>query len=387
MFSRNPFRKVLLLFLSGVLLTPGWVNPERFLGQSAAQISELPNEELLSRAERAFLMRNFLASERYYRELNSRLQHLFSDLKPSDQHEQIEIEEELILAPFGLGHSLIYLHRYSEALEILEKGIRTYPDWASNHSSLLFFQDPLFTGPVLSDLEKQMKASDDPVPWLLDGYIQFFSANFDEAVKSFSHVQERQKDNFLANYFLGQVQLAKDSDPALSLENFKIENSGTMSVDELIKYGSLFFKKSDYEMAAHLFKNAIEKKKDTPVVHIAYGDSLFALGRFEEAAEAIVRGLEIYPKYAERQINRRDFYGDPSDFDVQLQNLEAYVHNNPSNYNARFLLGYNYFFIQAYDKADEQLQAVLTNRFLHSSARYLHNLIRKYHNQKVRRST
>ena len=332
-------------------------------------------------------MRNFLAAERYYRELNNRLLRLFADLKPSDTHEQIEIEEELILAPFGLGHSLIYLHRYSDAVEALEKGIRTYPDWASNHSSLLFFQDPLFTGPVLSDLEKQMKVSEDPVPWLLHGYILFFSDNFDEAVKSFSHVQEREKDNFLANYFLTQIQLAKKSDPAVSLENFKSESMEELSVDELIKYGWLFFKKSDYQMAAQLFKRAIEKKKDTPVVHIAYGDSLFALGRFEEAAEAIATGLEIYPKYAERQINRRDFYGNPSDFDLQLRNLEAYVHKNPSDPNARFLLGYNYFFIQAYDKADEQLQAVLTNRSLQSSARYLHNLILKYHNQKVRHST
>jgi len=52
-------------------------------------------------------MRNFLASEKYYRELNDRLAAQLSSLTPSGQQEQIEIAEELILGPFGLGHSLI----------------------------------------------------------------------------------------------------------------------------------------------------------------------------------------------------------------------------------------------------------------------------------------
>ena len=349
-------------------------------------LGEFSNEDLLAKGERAFLMRNFLASQKYYSELNRRLLQKLSTLKPSEDRSQIEIEEELILAPFGLGHSLIFLHRYPEALEVLEHGVRTYPDWASNHASMIFFQDPLFTGPVISDLEGLMKSSNDPVPWLLHGYIQFFSDNFDEAVKSFSQVAQLQQGNFLANYFLEQIRQAQKEGPAPSLETFKEEEMDKLSVDDLIKLGGLLFKKADYQMAARLFKTAIDKKKDSPVVHIAYGDSLFALGRFGEAAEAIVKGLEIYPKYAESRINRRDFYGNPSEFDSQLQNLETYVSRNPTDNNARFLLGYNYFFIQDYDRADEQLQAVLANRYLHSSARYLHSLIQKYHNQKSRKS-
>ena len=114
--------------------------------------------------------------------------------------------------------------------------------------------------------------------------------------------------------------------------------------------------------------------RNLPVVHIAYGDSLFALGRFDEATQAILTGLEIYPKYAENPINRREFYNNPSEFDRQLRNLENYVNTHPSNLNARFLLGYNYFFTQAYEKAEEQLKAVLSSESLHSSAQYLNGL-------------
>ncbi len=349
-------------------------------------MSQLTNQDLIGRGERAFLMRNFLASEKYYRELNNRLTKRLSSLEPSESQNQIEIDEELILAPFGLGHSLIYLHRYGEAVEALERGLKIYPDWASNHAPLLFFQDPLFTGPVLSDLESLMKSSNEPAPWLLHGYIQFFCENFRDATQSFSQVVRTHNENFLAGYFIGQIQSAMRRKPAPKLENFSEKETDRLPIEELIDYGSSFFKNANYSMAAKLFKKAIDINKETPVVHIAYGDSLFALGKFEEATQAIVKGLEIYPKYAENPINRRDFYSDPSQFDLQLRNLENYVHSHPMNLNARFLLGYNYFFIQAYEKADEQLRAVFANKSLYSSAQYLHSLIQKFNTQKSKKS-
>ena len=363
-----------------------WISPGSLVwAQEKSALSQFSNQELLARAERTFLMRNFTASERYYRELNDRLLKRLSSLEPNDAQKQIELDEELVLAPFGLGHSLMYLQHYSEALQAIESGLKIYPDWAGNHAPLVFLQDPLFTGPVLADLERLMKSTQDQAPWLLHGYVHFFSDNFREASKSFSQVLSSDKDNFLANYFIQHMEKAQSQNPVARLDSFNEKETDKLPVDELINYGSSFFKNSDYSMAAKLFKRAIDAQKDTPVVHIAYGDSLFALGKFEEATQAILKGLEIYPKYAESQINRRDFYGNPSEFDSQLQKLENYVHKHPTNLNARFLLGYNYFFIQDYDKADEQFQAVLSNKSLQFSARYLHDLIQKFSSQKVKK--
>jgi tetratricopeptide (TPR) repeat protein len=353
--------------------------------QEKSDLSKFSNQELLGRAERTFLMRNFTASEKYYRELNERLQKQLSSLEPGESQKQIELEEGLVLAPFGLGHSLIYLHRYPEALQAIEAGLKIYPDWAENHASMLFFQDPLFTGPILSDLERLMKTSQDQIPWLVRGYIHFFNDEFALASKSFSQALSLDKGNSFATYFIHHIELLERQKPVADLEKFNKKETDKLPVDELINYGSSFFKKSDYSMAAKLFKRAIETKKDIPVVHIAYGDSLFALGKFDEATQAILKGLEIYPKYAESQINRRDFYGDPSEFDLQLQKLEKYVHKHPDDLNARFLLGYNYFFIQDYGRADEQFQAVLANKSLQSSARYLHDLILKFNSQKAKK--
>jgi tetratricopeptide (TPR) repeat protein len=373
-----------------LILIPIWffvlaLVSEPCLSQEKTDFAKLSNEELLGKAERTFLMRNFTAAEKYYRELNERLRLRLSGLEPNETQKQIELDEELVLAPFGLGHSLIYLHRYAEAMQAIENGLKIYPDWARSHNSLLFFQDPLFTGPVLSDLEKQAKSSQDSVPRLLYGYIHFFANNPAAASSSFSEVLRSDKDNFFASYFLQNIQLAEQQKSVANLENFDEKETDKLPVDDLINYGSSFFKKSDYSMAAKLFKRAIETQQDVPVVHIAYGDSLFALGRFDEATQAILKGLEIYPKYAESQINRRDFYSNPSEFDAQLQNLENYVHKHPTNLNARFLLGYNYFFIQDYDRADEQLQAVLSDKSCHSSALYLHDLILRFSSQKAKK--
>lgn len=355
-------------------------------GTGRPDLSGFDHEEIFVRAERAFRTRNFLAAEKYYRELDRRLALQLSKLPANDKPDQIEIEEELILAPFGLGHSLIYLHRYSEALEALERGLRTYPDWANSHPSLIFFQDPIFTGPVVNDLEERMKVSPDAAHWLVHGYIQFFSENFRQASRSFSQALSADKDSFLAGYFSGQIPIAQRKTESAKLQQFKDLDADKLEPDALIDYGSSFFKNADYQTAARLFKRAIDLDQKLPVVHIAYGDSLFALGRFDEATQAILTGLEIYPKYAENPINRREFYNNPSEFDRQLRNLENYVNTHPSNLNARFLLGYNYFFTQAYEKAEEQLKAVLSSESLHSSAQYLSGLIQRFNTQKPRKS-
>ena len=198
-------------------------------GADRPGLSAYDHEELLGRAERAFRTRNFLAAEKYYRELDRRLVLQLSKLPANDKLEQIEIEEELILAPFGLGHSLIYLHRYSDALEALERGLKTYPDWANSHPSLIFFQDPLFTGPVVSDLEERMKVSPDPVHWLVHGYIQFFSENFRQASRSFSQALSADKGSFMAGYFSGQIPIAQRKTESAKLKQFK-ENARERAV-------------------------------------------------------------------------------------------------------------------------------------------------------------
>lgn len=356
------------------------------LGEERPDLSIYSNADLLVRANRSFTMRNFLASERYYRELDQRLTHLLSQQvsqnEPPESLRQIEIDEELILAPFGLGHTLIFLHRYDEAAEELERGLKLYPDWAINHIEMPFFKDSNFTGPVVNDLKDKIDVSKEPVAYLLLGYIQFFNEDYPQAKDSFSKALRTNQSSTIAKYFLEKISLPPGQDASILLPHSPPERKDEIPLEELISYGNSFFRNSEFAMAASFYEKAIERNQEISEVHIAYGDSLFALGRFEEAAQAIVKGLQINPDYAEKPVNRRDFYRNPKEFDLQLQTLEGYVRNHPSNLDAKFLLGYNYFFIQDYARANMEFQAVLVSKTLNSSAQLLRRTIQHLNAQK-----
>lgn len=187
-----------------------------FSAETLKPLEEYENEELLHRADRAFSSRNFLAAKSYFGELNRRLTQNLSSLRPSDTPNEVEIPEELILAPFGLGHSLLYLHRYDEARKTLENGLKIYPDWATDHLPVDFFSDPEFTGPILLDLQKRITADNDPLASQLYGYIRFFRGDLEEARVSFSRVTSLDHDNFFANYFLDNIKrLHANEQPSL----------------------------------------------------------------------------------------------------------------------------------------------------------------------------
>ena len=57
-------------------------------GNDRPDLSAYDHEELLGRAERAFRTRNFLAAEKYYRELDRRLALHLSKLPANDKLEQ-----------------------------------------------------------------------------------------------------------------------------------------------------------------------------------------------------------------------------------------------------------------------------------------------------------
>ena len=225
------------IFLASTLLVA--------LGDDRPDTSSYSNADLLSRANRSFAMRNFLASEKYFRELTRRLSNLLSQQEPSESLKQIEIDEELILAPFGLGHTLIYLHKYNEAKEQLEKGLKIYPDWALNHVEMDFFKDPNFTGPVVSDLQERVSASGDSVPYLLLGYIQFFSEDYHQAKDSFSKALKADQSSSVAKYFLEKISLASRQNLGIHLRQPALDKGHKIPSGELNSHGDSSFRNSE----------------------------------------------------------------------------------------------------------------------------------------------
>jgi len=104
-------------------------------------------------------------------------------------------------------------------------GLKIYPDWALNHVEMDFFKDPNFTGPVVSDLQERVSASGDSVPYVLLGYIQFFSEDYHQAKDSFSKALKADRSSTVAKYFLEKISLASRRNLGIHLRQPALDKS------------------------------------------------------------------------------------------------------------------------------------------------------------------
>lgn len=117
------------------------------------------------------------------------------------------------------------------------------------------------------------------------------------------------------------------------------------------------FKAGDYATALGSADSAIQQMPTDAVAHEFRALTLFALGRYDEAAEATYAVLAVGPGWDwETMIG---LYGDPEAYTAQLRNLEAYVGDHLNSSPARFLLAYHYMRCGHNAAAETQLQKVL----------------------------
>ena len=155
----------------------------------------------------------------------------------------------------------------------------------------------------------------------------------------------------------GSVRGVQDESHAVLEEPAALSSRTSWSV--LMGEGDTLFKTSDFTAAAVRFKAATEVDPTDPISHFAYGHTLFALGRYAEAAASIREGMARYPDWRKVSMNRRSVYRDPTEFDQRLSHLKAWVEDHPEETDVGFLLGYYYYFTQQPQRAQETFQRVI----------------------------
>jgi tetratricopeptide (TPR) repeat protein len=108
--------------------------------------------------------------------------------------------------------------------------------------------------------------------------------------------------------------------------------------------GDQAFRERRYADAAHFYAKAIEFRPDEGVLYLVLADALFATGDYHYGAFALRRALELDPALASSDIDKHAFYGDAAEFDQQLQLLERFLSDRPTDNDARLLLAANYLF-------------------------------------------
>jgi hypothetical protein len=116
------------------------------------------------------------------------------------------------------------------------------------------------------------------------------------------------------------------------------------SSQQFLTLGDQAFREGRYSEAVHYYARAVELEPERGVLHLILSDALFATGDYHYAAYSLRRALELDPAVVDEIVDKHKFYGDPGEFDRQIQILESYLGDHFLDDDARLLLSANYLF-------------------------------------------
>jgi tetratricopeptide (TPR) repeat protein len=139
-------------------------------------------------------------------------------------------------------------------------------------------------------------------------------------------------------------------------------------VSEYLALGDKAFREARYNDAVLSYAKAVEASPGDGVLHLVFSDALFAAGEYHFAASALRRALELDPKLVNSVVDKHGFYGDPTDLDRQITQLEKFLETHFADDDARLVLAANYLFAGRAAQASELLESSLSTSVRESSA-------------------
>jgi cytochrome c-type biogenesis protein CcmH/NrfG len=117
------------------------------------------------------------------------------------------------------------------------------------------------------------------------------------------------------------------------------------------------FKAGDAVKAQTLVEKAIELLPSDATLHEFRALTLFAQGRYKEAAATLYAVLAAGPGWDWKTM--RGLYPDEDTYTRQLRALEEHVRKDPNSGEAHFVLAYQYLVLGSKDEAVKQLKEVV----------------------------
>jgi len=117
------------------------------------------------------------------------------------------------------------------------------------------------------------------------------------------------------------------------------------------------FKAGNFAKAQSLIDQAIEKVPGDPVMHEFRALTLFAQGKYQDAAATLYAVLSRGPGWDWDTMS--SLYSSTDVYTKQLRALESFIKKNPNDSAARFVLAYQYLVTRQTDAAVQQLKEVV----------------------------
>jgi hypothetical protein len=152
----------------------------------------------------------------------------------------------------------------------------------------------------------------------------------------------------------------KPDDLELFLPEKGVGKGGAENAARISQRGREALADGEYGRAADRFRRATAANPDDPLAHLLLAQSLFALGKYAEAVQAIDAGLTLKPNLAKDRFRPRDLYGPHvADFTDQLDRLDSILAKHPRDGRLLFLFAYQIWFDGRQDEARRLLQRAL----------------------------
>lgn len=136
-----------------------------------------------------------------------------------------------------------------------------------------------------------------------------------------------------------------------------VEDSGDQQALDLLNAALDAFRATDYRWALQQVDASLRMNANDPVAHELRALTLFALGRYTDAAATLHALLAAAPGWDWPTM--RGLYPSTAIYTEQLRALEAYRNAHPQSADARFVLAYHYLVAGHLEAAQGQLQRVV----------------------------
>ena len=126
-----------------------------------------------------------------------------------------------------------------------------------------------------------------------------------------------------------------------------------------VRLGREAFKAQEYGRAAQRFRQAVRTRPADGVAHFLLAQSLIAQGKYHEAQDAIVAGLQQRPDWPTAAFRPLELYDAPLEYTEHLRVLEEAVARHPGDPALLFVHGYALWLDGRRDEAGRVFQRAL----------------------------